>query len=157
MSSRSQRNSRQNKLVGLAAKQASGKSIGLACRNLDPKVGIFWFFRGQVLGCAVRLAGRNDTGNFIDSPINHYEYWPRLQATNPALRFHDYIDIPRGRALFRKRGKRTVIYMDRALFNAPAQRRIRRFFGGNADSCMFEADEHYTTDPAALDELFGNH
>lgn len=119
------------------------------------KVGIFWYFKGRVIGTSVSPSNGVDTGNFVDSPVNHYDYWPHLQSSVASLKAHDYIDIPRGRALLRKRDKTLVIYMDGVLFQKAAKAKIKAFFGATNSRCIFKRDEHYTTDEAALATLFG--
>ncbi len=150
----------------LRATTLSGNLPGMNMRNVrqrtiasrvtaQKKVGIFWFFDGRPIGSTYDLSRGVDTGTFIDSPMNHYEYWPRMQIAHSKLRAYDYIDIPRGRALFRKRDNQAVIYMDRVLFEAAIMRKIRQFFNAPAATCTFKPDEHYTTDEADLKKLFG--
>lgn len=118
------------------------------------KVGIFWYFRGHVIGRAVSHTKGVDTGDFLDSPINHYEYWPTLKSARRVLADLDYIDVPRGRALLRKKDKRLVVYMDKLLFNPEARRQIANFFAVTKPLPVFRRDEHYTTCEEDLKRIF---
>ena len=124
-------------------------------RGEGMKVGIFWHYRSTVIGIANELSEAFDGGDFMDSPLTHNRYWEVIQRQVPALRFSEYIEVPRGRVLYDKKEERPLVYMDKVLFKLAIQRKICAFFDLPEEATEFERDPHYTTNEDDLRSLFG--
>ena len=118
------------------------------------KVGIFWYYDGVVIGVAHGLDDGHDSGEFIDSSVNHVTHWPVIQRQLPRLRHTEYLEVPRGRVLHDKRKARAAVYMDKMLFTPAIKRRIRAFFELPTRGTQFGRDAHYTTNQHDLRTLF---
>ena len=60
------------------------------------KIGIFWFYKNQVLGISHEFDLNNsDSLGMIDSIYNHVSYWDELQNEFSELREIEYEDILR--------------------------------------------------------------
>ena len=80
------------------------------------KIGIFWFYKNQVLGISHEFDLNNsDSLGMIDSIYNHVSYWDELQNEFSELREIEYEDIPRGRVIFDKNKNKLIIYLDKKL------------------------------------------
>lgn len=127
---------------------------------MTPKVGIFWFFKGTVIGHFVPIPdGQEYCAGLIDSPMNHSDSWDEdraLLTDFPKLRGQEYFRIPRGRVVWNKIDQYAIVYMDSTLFNDSTKALIRSFFELNCCEVHWKKDSHYTTDPDALDVLFDN-
>lgn len=123
-----------------------------------PQVGIFWVYKGKVLGRAINTAeGEERVPGLIDSPDSHVMYWennPDFLNPFPELRGSDYETIPRGRVLYSKSEGMSIVYMDKTLFNKKAKGLIITFFGLEQRSVSWRTDEHYTTLKHKLKRLF---
>jgi hypothetical protein len=123
-----------------------------------PQVGIFWVYKGRVLGRATPIAeGEERVPGLVDSPDSHVTYWednPDFLNPFPELRGSDYEIIPRGRVLYSKSEGLAIVYMDKTLFNKKAKELILTFFGLEQVSVSWRTDEHYTTSKRKLERLF---
>lgn len=120
------------------------------------RLGIFWFFRGQLLACSVPLAQAERRGHRLDSPLAHVSAWPRLVAQQrkalPMLSVLEYDEVPRGRVLYDLLKQGFVIYMDDSLFTAsafgrrahpPLAEALRTTFELHGHPVRFATDPHY--------------
>lgn len=65
------------------------------------KIGIFWYWKDEVLGVAHDFALSDiDSIGLADSNYAHIEYWKVLQSRMNDLKYIEYEEIPRGRAIF---------------------------------------------------------
>lgn len=123
-------------------------------------VGVFWIYKNQLFGKPSPLDnGVEGVPNLIDSPDNHADIWDTEQPGQkcfPELIHREYQDIPRGRVLFDKRRKKSIVYMDRTLMTATNRRRIAELFELTLEDVIWRKDSHYTTDSAAIDRLFSD-
>ena len=114
-----------------------------------PKIGIFWFYRGTVLGRAVDLAaGEQGVPGLLDSPDNHAALWEndrKLLALFPELRGQEYFAVPRGRVLWKTAEQEAVIYLDAKLLNKEVQQKILDFFDLGEAKIVWRTDPHYST------------
>lgn len=110
------------------------------------QIGIFWFYRNQVLGIAHDFdTAQADSLGLIDSPFTHIDYWPTIQARLPELAATEYEHLPRGRVIYDKNRDKFVVYLDETLYFQQPARKICDFFqaGAEADKVMFKKDPHY--------------
>ncbi|MFG4194744.1 hypothetical protein ACF0CA_17945 [Acinetobacter baumannii] len=64
------------------------------------KIGIFWFYKNQVLGISHEFdINSSDSLGMIDSAYNHVSYWDELRNKFSELREIEYDDVPRGRVM----------------------------------------------------------
>jgi hypothetical protein len=123
-----------------------------------PHVGIFWVYKGKVLGKAIDAAeGEERVPGLVDSPDSHVTYWENnadFLNPFPELRGSDYETIPRGRVLYSKSERMAIVYMDKTLFNKKAKGLLMTFFGLEQMSVSWRTDEHYTTSKRKLERLF---
>ena len=123
-----------------------------------PKIGIFWFYRGQVFGKACDLPeGQENVPGIIDSPYTHIDLWerdPQFVVPFSELRGLEYQEVPRGRVVYSKKGVRVIVYMDQAIYAAHGKQVVSDFFELNNTYTQWRTDAHYTTDPRSMDSMF---
>jgi hypothetical protein len=119
-------------------------------------IGIFWFYKDQLLACSVPLTQAERRGQRLDSPLGHVSVWPRLVAQHrkrwPLLSILEYDEVPRGRVIFDLLKQTFVIYMDESLFVRSATglrpepgvaEALRTSFGLQEQQVQFATDPHY--------------
>jgi len=122
----------------------------------QPKVGIFWVFRGRLLTAACSVDDGVECDGAVNSPHDHVDYWKVLQRQHPKLRALEYEQVPRGRVVFRRKAQRFCVYLDERLLTSALQQRLRKAFDLPSSRTRFESDPHYVTDRGKLERLFGN-
>lgn len=118
------------------------------------RVGIFWHREGKLLVANVPLEDGLSNAVSVNGPFDHVTTWPRFQRQFPTLAAVEYEDVPRGRVLFLKRGRRFVVYLDKALMNEAVRQAIRKEFRLPAGTTRFAGDPHYTTDAREIGLMF---
>ena len=93
-------------------------------------------------------------GDAINGLTDHVKYWPQFQKLHPELRSLEYQDVPRGRVLFMKPGRKFHVYMDKVLHNSKTKRALLEEFELPVSRTKFLKDAHYTTDPEELERMF---
>lgn len=110
------------------------------------KIGIFWYFKNQVIGIAHHFnQSDQDSLGLIDSTYNHVECWDTLKQSFPNLQELEYEDIPRGRVIYNTKKQNTYVYMDAKLFKTLIAKQIAAFFELDFDSIIWMKDPHYKT------------
>ena len=103
---------------------------------MSPTIGIFWVYKGAVLGKARPLVdGNENIPGLLDTPDSHVGVWEGdsgFLATYPELRGTEYQTIPRGRVLYSQLEKRPIVSLDRVLFSPFVKHRIATFFRFNS-------------------------
>lgn len=129
-----------------ACKLASNQ---LTCKDINPCVGIFWLYKGTVLCIASEIScGSENIPGLIDSKDNHSDVWdsnPDFFKPYPELMGSEYYSIPRGRVLFNKALKMSIIYMDEILFKRDIKKKIISCFNLENVDVIWKNDIHYTT------------
>lgn len=120
-------------------------------------VGIFWFHNGTIIGKATPLTEAEEgLPGVFDSSENHVDVWDAIRHQLPAaFRDGEYFELPRGRVLYSKTLKHSIVYMDKTLRTAAIKSAICEFFDLDAQKVKWLVDDHYTTNTSALDRLFG--
>lgn len=144
-------------MIELAATEVNTPAAGT--------LGIFWFYKGQLLACSVPLTQAERRGHRLDSPLGHVSVWPRLVAqhrkTWPLLSILEYDEVPRGRVIFDMLKQTFVIYMDESLFVRSATglrpdpsvaESLRTSFGLQEQPIRFATDPHYRLMLSAADD-----
>ena len=124
---------------------------------MNSKIGIFWIYKGEVLGRAVPLsAGGENYPGLVDSPDNHVEVWdePSFLLAHPELKLREYQDVPRGRVLWDMNNRKAIIYMDSTLHTPDNKANLRNFFALENCEVQWGTDSHYTTKIDDLTVLF---
>ena len=121
------------------------------------KIGIFWVYKGKVFGRARDVAeGDEYVQGIIDSPDTHTDYWDTEDdylGMFPELRSSEYMDVPRGRVLYDRNDRQSVVYMDKALFSPSIKKLVQDFFCLGAEVVVWRTDFHYTTSADEIDRL----
>lgn len=122
------------------------------------KIGIFWVHHDTVIGKAVEIkAGEESVPGIVDSPDDHITLWektPGFLTLYPALIGMEYQTVPRGRILYNRTKKKTVVYMDRCLFRSDIKSKISHFFRLKDAETVWRSDPHYTIAPETISLLF---
>ena len=120
-------------------------------------IGIFWVYKGKVFGRARDVAeGDEYVQGIIDSPDNHTDYWDSeegYQHMFPELRSCEYMDVPRGRVLYDRNDRHSVVYMDQSLFLPSIKKLVESFFCLADEVVVWRTDLHYTTSSDEIDRL----
>jgi hypothetical protein len=122
---------------------------------LAGRVGVFWVHGVELIAFSVALVDGEDDGLFINGPFDHVTVWPQAQRAHPKLRALDYEQVPRGRVLFAHDASVFRVFLDQVIRSSDIQAAILERFELARDHAVFLRDPHYTTDPNALDEMFG--
>ncbi|MDV6327056.1 hypothetical protein Q5L94_03240 [Idiomarina sp. Sol25] len=121
------------------------------------KIGVFWFFDGEVLGEKTQLSeAQQSLPGLLDSDATHVAVWEKygnFTDSSPILAHYDYQDIPRGRVLYQLRKQRFIVYLDKALISKEVKSAIAEYFGFTPHQADWKSDLHYTTDMEAIAQL----
>jgi hypothetical protein len=79
------------------------------------RVGVFWWWEGQLLEDSVSLPDGDPSDDVINGRNDHVKVWPHFQKTYPSLSEKDYIAVPRGRVLYRCHERKFIVYLDRKI------------------------------------------
>lgn len=121
-----------------------------------PRIGIFWIYHDEIFGIAEKIEnGKQRIPGFHDSELEHFQIWERPGFLNqyPELKFREYSDIPRGRALFSATNATSIVYLDRSLLENSNKTKIMHFFDIPAGKVRWNTDPHYTTNQIAIGQL----
>ena len=124
---------------------------------MNPKIGIFWIYKGEALGKSVHFsAGGENYPGLVDSPDNHVDVWdePNFLSAHPELKLREYQDVPRGRVLWDMNNRKAIVYMDSTLHTADNKAKLRNFFVLENCEVQWGTDSHYTTSEDDLSALF---
>jgi hypothetical protein len=119
------------------------------------KVGIFWVYKGKVIGKARDESEGIGANGWIDSPDGH----PGIWETEPAFKRlcadgKEYQGIPRGRLVWQPNPGVSVIYMDKKLLRSDVtKKKVATFFGLDPAAVQWKSDPHYTTDQGEIAKL----
>ena len=111
------------------------------------KIGIFWFFSDKIIGIAHEFnSNEKDSIGLIDSKYTHVEYWERIKADIPELRYMEYDEVQRGRVIFDINKNKLIIYLDKKLLIKGKVSKICEFFDAEYDvNTVLRLDPHYRT------------
>jgi len=119
-------------------------------------IGVFWIYQDTVIGRAVNVdEGKEYIPGIVDGPDDHVTLWektPGFLNPFPELYQTEYQTIPRGRVLYDRAKKKSMVYMDKSLFLNDIKVKISIFFG--LKNVVWRSDPHYTTDPETISNLF---
>ncbi len=122
------------------------------------QIGVFWFYKGTVIGKPVDLDIAEDTGiGVLDSPDTHTDLWDNdrgLLKSFPDLYGREYFSIPRGRVLWEIEMSSAKVFMDSVLFENTIKQKVLKFFNLKSTNVKWERDVHYTTNSMDIDALF---
>ncbi len=108
------------------------------------KIGIFWYWKNEVLGIAHDFSASDiDSIGLADSNYAHIEYWKIIQSSNKDLRYIEYEEVPRGRAIFNSKLNKIIIYLDRSLLIRSKIEKISNFFEVAKEQIIIKSDPHY--------------
>jgi len=119
-------------------------------------VGIFWVYKGKVIGRAIPLDQGVASGDWIDSPDEHVTRWEREPAFSSLWKIGaGYESVPRGRVVWFKREQKPVVYMDKKLLRSEsAKMKVAAFFDLDPATVQWNPDPHYTSDQGEITKLF---
>lgn len=126
-------------------------------RHPTMKIGIFWIFKGKIIGKARDLSeGLETIPGRINSPDGHVDLWENDPAFEIPLELRDseYQDVPRGRVMYATDTHQAIVYLDDVLMSEDDKKRITDFFELGEMEIIWKTDPHYTTRPQRIDRLF---
>ena len=108
------------------------------------KIGIFWFYSDKIIGIAHEFnSNEKDSIGLIDSKYTHVEYWERIKADIPELRYMEYDEVQRGRVIFDTNKNKMIVYLDETLIKRSKVNEIFKFFDITLDQVILRKDPHY--------------
>jgi|GEM_PF-2492850 len=120
----------------------------------ESAVGIFWWWQGRLLADVTSLSQAEEFESIVNGPQDHVQVWPQFQAQFPELQATGYIEIPRGRVLYRRRTKKFTVYFDRSLAKPKIKTAILAQFHLPPKQTGFCFDPHYTVNAAVIAAMF---
>lgn len=120
-------------------------------------IGIFWVYRGSVIGVAEPLEeGEERVPGLFDTRLEHAQVWyASFMKEYRDLLGSEYSVLPRGRVLYSKAEGISIIYLDERLLTKNQKAKIARFFSIRAGMARWSSDLHYTTCRKTLGCLWG--
>src|SRR5205814_10666834 len=120
----------------------------------EPLIGIFWFYKGDIIQFADPISRLMPPGStveppFIDARYDHVTSWPQVVQKYPELAGQPYESVPRGRVTKTPQGF-NLLATSNIVANAILVRQIMRRFNLPNNKTMIEADPHYE-DPSKID------
>lgn len=117
----------------------------------SPCIGIFWWYRGELIHLTRPWAEITPVAGAVSLPSSHYEHWDEIRAGRPELRSFEYEEVPRGRVVAKLPGPRFTVYTSRRLTEDEGLRAaVIEAFRLRARDVAFRPDEHYEH-PAGID------
>ena len=119
-----------------------------------PHVGIFWFFKGELIQSSVPVTQGEEYGDFINGPDDHYPFWSSIQRGIPDAELYEYDQVPRGRVVYSKQTDTFFVYGSEQFVKDTKQKNaVAHAFELAPKRIVFRADEHYG--PGAAMACFG--
>ena len=117
-------------------------------------VGIFWFFRGEVITDAIPIAQGEEYGKFVNNPLSHHDFWNALRKKERRFSAYEYDQVPRGRVVYDKEEDRYLVYGSERFIQDEARKDlVCSIFHLVPNKTSFKADEHYRPIPGMIDDL----
>ena len=114
----------------------------------NPKVGIFWFYKGKVIfSHSISVEDGFLYGEAVTGTRDHAEYWEelrkdgKLNVLDESLR-EEYFSIARGRVVFHKDTGKFSLYHGNNM-KKPDLHKVALFFNLPEDRTDFAQDLHY--------------
>ena len=119
-----------------------------------PSVGIFWFFRGEIIADAIPVTQGDECGKFINHPLSHHDFWNAHRKKDRRLNAYDYDQVPRGRVLYDKEEDRYLVYGSERFIQDEAQRTlVCSTFLLVPTKTFFKAEKPYEPRPGVINYL----
>ena len=110
----------------------------------EPRVGIFWFFGGNLIIDSTPLSAAEPYGDCLTHPRGHLEVWTAFQRRREVPSEVEYEEPPRGRVLFDRRRDRFFLLADRCILKSiDVPQRIMATMHLPDLNTETGADEHY--------------
>lgn len=114
-------------------------------RLLESKVGAFFIVNGDILSNEVDVRQGDSYGDFVNYS-SHWDLWKAAQRAYPQLLNIDYDTFPRGRVVYNKSIRKSIIYLDPKLNNEIDIELVTdRFRIKNGTYIVDDQDEHYVS------------
>ena len=112
-------------------------------RQQEPRVGIWWFWKGRIYDYSVPLSEAEEACGYSNGSIGHYDAWPVMQKAFPELADFDYTDIPRGQIVAINR-KEFILYASREFLAGKKEvDAVLGKFQLDKSATTLRPDEHY--------------
>jgi len=108
----------------------------------ESDVGAFYMVGDNLLSNSVKLSDGDEYGGFINYS-SHWDLWKALCRSYPKLKNYEYDDFPRGRVVFDKTSRKSIIYLDKKLNNPQAVDKICKEYHLGSNYEVNDEDEHY--------------
>jgi hypothetical protein len=117
------------------------------------EVGIFWFFKGEILPSSVPCKLGEQYGDFINGKSDHCTHWNSIRRSAPGAAQYEYDQVPRGRVVYSKNDDRFLVYgSEEFIVDEWRKAVVISAFKLPPDRTTFKADEHYGRIPGMLDD-----
>lgn len=117
------------------------------------EVGIFWFFKGEILPSSVPYTLGEEYGDFINGKADHCTHWNVIRRSVPGAAQYEYDQVPRGRVVYSKKDARFFVYgSDDFVKDERRKAVVLSAFKLPPNRTTFKADEHYGRIPGMLDD-----
>ena len=122
----------------------NNSSIGDIFSDNIPKVGIFWYYKNNLIVNCQRTDMVKNIDGFLDLPTSHYDYWNNVCSEIPELRIYEYEEIPRGRVVMKSEASQYIVYSSKSLAKDKDFRiKIIKKFSLPPNNTSFVSDLHY--------------
>ncbi len=89
-----------------------------------PSVGIFWFFRGEIIADAIPVTQGDECGKFVNHPLSHHDFWNAHRIKDRRLNAYDYDQLPRGRVIYDMEEDHYLVYGAESIVQTEVQRTL---------------------------------
>ena len=117
-------------------------------------VGIFWFFRGEIIADAIPVTQGDEYGKFINNPLSHHDFWNTLRKKERRLSAYEYAQVPRGRVIYDKEEDCYLVYAAERIVQDEGQKAlVCSTFHLVPTKTFFKADKPYVPRPRMNNDL----
>lgn len=117
-------------------------------------VGIFWFFRGEIIADAIPVAEGDQYGKYVNNPLSHHDYWNALRKKERRLSAYEYDQVPRGRVVYDNEEDRYLVYGSERFVQDEAQKAlVCSIFHLVPTKTSFKAEKPYDPRPGLINDL----
>jgi len=86
----------------------------------EPRVGIFWLFRGRLIVDSTPVSQGEPYADHIGHATGHIDYWTGLQERGVVPKEVEYEEFPRGRVIYDPKAERYTLLADKCILSRPA-------------------------------------
>ena len=135
---------RDNKKPRAQKKETMAKDVSRCQSKEQPRLGIFWLHRRELIRFDQLAAEIPTEGGFKDYRGAHVEHWREVQKRYPELKAQEYETIPRGRVTYSgQEDVYSLLLPSAEAKNSKLVARLIAAFGLRKVRARVLADQHY--------------